>query len=102
MGSEPGVYNPLASPILFLYQLFQWLIDKIISPTPPTPSTRLGRPKVAVIGAGLTGVTAAAHCIGHGFDVVIFEAGSKENAVTRSCCRDRICSARPGTAFSGS
>ncbi|KAF0325661.1 Baeyer-Villiger monooxygenase [Colletotrichum sp. SAR11_59] len=79
MPSESRVENPLFHPFLFLFQVFQWFADKIFSPTPPEPSTRLSRPKVAVIGAGITGVTSAAHCIGHGFDVVIFEAGGREN-----------------------
>ncbi|KAK0715285.1 hypothetical protein B0H67DRAFT_600946 [Lasiosphaeris hirsuta] len=57
----------------------QWLIDKILSPTPPDPRVRLGRPKIAVVGAGITGVTSAVHCVGHGFDVVIFGAGPEEN-----------------------
>ncbi|KAK0629594.1 monooxygenase [Bombardia bombarda] len=77
MASE--LYNPIWHPLLFLYQIIQWLMDKILSPNPPNHSTRLGRPKVAIIGAGITGVTSAAHCIGHGFDVVIFEAGTEEN-----------------------
>lgn len=72
-------WNPIFHPFLFLYQVFQWLVDKILSPYPPSPNMRLDRPKVAVIGAGITGVTAAAHCIGHGFDVVIFEGGSEDN-----------------------
>lgn len=38
-----------------------------------------GETKVAIIGAGITGVTSAAHCIGHGFDVVIFEAGDENS-----------------------
>lgn len=59
--------------------LLQNLIDQIISPKPPTCDAVLGRPKIAVIGAGITGVTAAAHCVGHGFDVRIFEAGGVEN-----------------------
>ncbi|EHK97331.1 putative Dimethylaniline monooxygenase [Glarea lozoyensis 74030] len=42
-------------------------------------NNELGRPKIAIIGAGLTGVSAAAHCVGHGFDVQIFEAGPKEH-----------------------
>jgi len=79
MGSESRAYNPLTNPLLFFFQLFQYLTDKILSPNPPGPSARLTRPKIAVIGAGITGVTSAAHCIGHGFDVVIFEAGGKEN-----------------------
>ena len=29
--------------------------------------------RIAVIGAGLTGVSSAAHCISHGFDVVIYD-----------------------------
>ncbi|KAK7751994.1 hypothetical protein SLS62_005956 [Diatrype stigma] len=55
------------------------MMDLILSPNPPEPHQHLGRPKIAVIGAGITGVTSASHCIGHGFDVVIFEAGSEEN-----------------------
>lgn len=81
MASNTGLVNPLLHPFLFLFQIFQWLTDKLLSPKPPNENARLGRnrPKVAVIGAGITGVTSAAHCIGHGFDVVIFEAGSKDN-----------------------
>ncbi|KAK3352259.1 hypothetical protein B0T25DRAFT_180742 [Lasiosphaeria hispida] len=71
--------NPVLHPLLFVFQLLQWLLDKILSPNPPDPRVPLGRPKIAVIGAGITGVTSAAHCVGHGFDVVIFEAGSKDN-----------------------
>ncbi|KAI1373964.1 FAD/NAD(P)-binding domain-containing protein [Hypoxylon crocopeplum] len=80
--------NPVYHPFSFLseilefqfqliFNVFQWSADKVFSPNPHTPSTHLGRPKVAVIGAGITGVTSAAHCIGHGFDVVIFEAGDE-------------------------
>ncbi|AEO70705.1 uncharacterized protein THITE_2122393 [Thermothielavioides terrestris NRRL 8126] len=78
MASRSRAYNPLFQPLLFLFQLFQWLADKILSPSPPGPSTRLSRPRIAVIGAGITGVTSAAHCIGHGFDVAIFEAGGED------------------------
>jgi heterodisulfide reductase subunit A-like polyferredoxin len=79
MASETKVPNPLLHPFLFIFELVQWLIGKILSPDPPNPSTHLGRPKIAIIGAGITGVSSAAHCIGHGFDVVIFEAGDKES-----------------------
>ncbi len=65
-------------PLLLLYQLIQWVLDKILSPTPPPPHAQLHRPKIAIIGAGITGVSAAAHCVGHGFDVVIFEAYGPE------------------------
>ncbi|SCN84795.1 related to ACB 4-hydroxyacetophenone monooxygenase [Fusarium fujikuroi] len=81
MASDTGLVNPLFHPFLFFFQIFQWLTDKLLSPKPPSENARIGsnRPKIAVIGAGITGVTSAAHCIGHGFDVVIFEAGSKDN-----------------------
>ncbi|THV06599.1 FAD/NAD(P)-binding domain-containing protein [Dendrothele bispora CBS 962.96] len=67
------------NPFLLVYQLIQWLIAKLLSPTPPPPHAKLSRPRIAIIGAGLTGVSSAAHCVGHGFDVVIFEAGPKEH-----------------------
>lgn len=67
------------TPMLWLYAILQWLLDKVFSPTPPAPSAKLHRPKIAVIGAGLTGVSAASHCVGHGFDVMLFEAGGKDH-----------------------
>ncbi|KAH6673502.1 hypothetical protein B0J14DRAFT_512051 [Halenospora varia] len=70
--------NLLLHPFAFIYMLIQWFLDKLLSPTPPAPNAELGRPKIAIIGAGLTGVSAASHCVGHGFDVQIFEAGPKE------------------------
>lgn len=71
--------NAFLHPFVFLYQIWQWLIDKLLSPTPPPPHAHLRRPKIAVIGAVITGVSSAAHCVGHGFDVQIFEAGPREN-----------------------
>ena len=66
-------------PVLWLYSLIQWVLDKLLSPTPPLPKATLGRPRIAVIGAGLTGVSSASHCVGHGFDVTIFEAGDEKS-----------------------
>jgi NADPH-dependent glutamate synthase beta subunit-like oxidoreductase len=66
------------TPFFWIYQIIQWILDKAFSPAPPPPHTRLRRPKIAVIGAGLTGVSAASHCVGHGFEVTIFEQGSRE------------------------
>ena len=66
-------------PVIWLYSLLQFFIDKLFSPNPPAPNAHLRRPRIAIIGAGLTGVSAAAHCVGHGFDVMIFEAEGKEN-----------------------
>lgn len=65
-------------PFLFIYNIIQILLDRFLSPTPPAPNAQLGRPKIAIIGAGLTGVSSASHCVGHGFDVTIFESGSQD------------------------
>lgn len=70
--------NVILHPFLFLYQVWQFFIDIFLSPKPPTDKDHLTRPKIAIIGAGLTGVSAASHCIGHGYDVHIFEAGPRE------------------------
>ena len=71
--------NPLLHPFTFIYQLIQWFLGKLFSPNAPEPGAKLGRPKIAIVGAGLTGVAAASHCVGHGFDVQIFEAGPRKN-----------------------
>lgn len=70
--------NLFLHPFVFIYNVIQWVITKIFAPAPPEPGERLDRPKIAIIGAGLTGVSAASHCVGHGFDVQIFEAGPRE------------------------
>jgi ribulose 1,5-bisphosphate synthetase/thiazole synthase len=71
--------NLFLHPITFIYTLIQWIIGKLIAPNPPRPGAKLGRPRIAIIGAGLTGVSAASHCVGHGLDVKIFEAGPESN-----------------------
>jgi NADPH-dependent 2,4-dienoyl-CoA reductase/sulfur reductase-like enzyme len=71
--------NPILHPFVFLYVLWQNLLNLLLSPNAPQPGAKLARPKIAIIGAGLTGVSAASHCVGHGFDVQIFEAGPKKN-----------------------
>ena len=67
------------SPFSFFYSLLQWLLELIFAPSPPPPNAHLSRPKIAIVGTGLTGVSSAAHCVGHGFDVTLFEAGGEEN-----------------------
>ncbi|KAK5956780.1 hypothetical protein OHC33_002268 [Knufia fluminis] len=67
------------SPVYWLYSILQWILAKIFSPEPPAPGARLRRPKIAIIGAGLTGVSAASHCVGHGFDVTLFEAEGRDH-----------------------
>jgi hypothetical protein len=72
-----AVKNPLA----FLYILLQEILAFVFSPAPPPPTGHLHRPRIAVIGGGLTGISSAAHCVGHGFDVEIFEARPKEKGL---------------------
>ncbi|KAF2008458.1 FAD/NAD(P)-binding domain-containing protein [Aaosphaeria arxii CBS 175.79] len=79
MGLFKLLQHLITSPILFFYQVIQWFLDKLLSPAPPPPNPNLVRPKIAVIGAGITGVSAASHIVGHGFDCRIFEAGPKKN-----------------------
>ena len=79
-------------PIQFLYSILQWILDRLLSPIPPPPNAHLSRPRIAVIGAGLTGVSSASHCVGHGFDVTIFEAGDEKSlggiwSVSRTSCK---------------
>ena len=69
-----------------VYILAQRVLSFIFAPSAPAPPSQrdgwqLRRPRIAVVGAGLTGVSAASHCVGHGFDVKIFEARSKEKGL---------------------
>ncbi|PGH00240.1 hypothetical protein GX51_05937 [Blastomyces parvus] len=65
------------------YLFGQRLLAFIFAPTPPPPVSQQKKnaPRIAIIGAGLTGVSAASHCVGHGFDVRIFEARSKKEGL---------------------
>lgn len=67
------------NPFSWVYSLIQWFLIRIFSPNPPAPGAKLRRPRIAIIGAGLTGVSAASHCVGHGFDVVLFEAEDRDH-----------------------
>ena len=42
------------NPFKFVYQWLQVLLAMIFQPDPPAPHETLGRPRVAIIGAGLT------------------------------------------------
>lgn len=83
MGVEQLLRRTLSYPFVVFYTFFQNILSRIFAPSPPPPSgdANLRRPRIAIIGAGLTGVSAAAHCVGHGFDVQIFEARSKEKGL---------------------
>ncbi|GAA5948458.1 hypothetical protein JCM3775_007606 [Rhodotorula graminis] len=68
------IYAPFAWATWALYRLYQEVIRLVFASSGPhrPPGKPYGR--IAVIGAGLTGVSTAAHAIDHGFEVVIFEA----------------------------
>lgn len=78
-GPVETIGNGINRILMFFFEIYQWLLAKALSPTPPPPGKELRRPRIAIIGAGLTGVAAASHCVGHGFDVQIFEAGPREH-----------------------
>ncbi|KAJ7074049.1 FAD/NAD(P)-binding domain-containing protein [Mycena amicta] len=78
----PSVLNPwtaIKAIWRVCYILVQHILVAIFKPPPPNSADPLPNPygRVAVIGAGLTGVSSAAHCIAHNFEVVIFEAGPR-------------------------
>ncbi|KAI1787296.1 FAD/NAD(P)-binding domain-containing protein [Ganoderma leucocontextum] len=59
----------------FFYVVMQSLIIWLFKPPPPPPPKppKHRKPRIAVIGAGMAGVSSAAHAIAHGFDVMVFE-----------------------------
>ena len=71
------IRHPFVQTFTWLYLILQAVLRYIFSPVPPPPTANtanIPRKRVAVIGAGLTGVSSAAHCVGYGFDVQIFES----------------------------
>lgn len=79
------IRHPFVTVWTWLYLIIQAVLQYVFSPVPPPPgadgNSDLPRKRVAVIGAGLTGVSSAAHCVGHGFDVQIFESRSKDRGL---------------------
>ncbi|KAL2810016.1 hypothetical protein BJX63DRAFT_423381 [Aspergillus granulosus] len=78
------IRHPFLQTFTVFYVLFQRIITWVFAPGPPPSGpivNNLPKKKVAVIGTGLTGVSSAAHCIGHGFDVQLFEARSKDKGL---------------------
>ncbi|KAH9823907.1 hypothetical protein DFH28DRAFT_921424 [Melampsora americana] len=81
-GTEQGSVKPFrqelwAECIHLLYGFVQFIISQIfvVKFTKTKVEKPLGR--VAIIGAGVTGVSSAAHLISHGFEVVIYEQKPK-------------------------
>jgi NADPH-dependent 2,4-dienoyl-CoA reductase/sulfur reductase-like enzyme len=78
------IRHPFVQTFTWLYLILQAVLRYVFSPAPPPPTatkSNLPRKRVAVIGAGLTGVSSAAHCVGHGFDVQIFESRPKDRGL---------------------
>jgi hypothetical protein len=71
------LFSTIMWPIASFSNRVQSFVDQVLVLEPPAPKVRLRPPKIAIIGAGVTGVTAAAHCVGHAFEPTIFEAGSR-------------------------
>lgn len=68
--------------VSLLYQLVQTLISWVFAPLPPNlqpPQKPLGH--VAIIGAGITGISSASHLLGHGFEVTIFDEASEVGGI---------------------
>ncbi|KAF7295566.1 hypothetical protein MIND_01096600 [Mycena indigotica] len=84
MMALPPILNPwttIKAIWRLCYIFVQYIVVAIFKPPPPKHADPLPNPygRVAVIGAGLTGVSSAAHCIAHNFEVVLFEAGSRSS-----------------------
>lgn len=86
--SQTSISSIITSPFLQIfsvcYLIFQNILSWIFAPSPPPPAStanNVPKKRVAIIGAGLTGVSSAAHCIGHGFDVQLFESRNKDEGL---------------------
>ncbi|KIM26442.1 hypothetical protein M408DRAFT_330606 [Serendipita vermifera MAFF 305830] len=82
---HPWIWTPwdlVRWSIALIYGLIQRVIVLLYKPYPPK-SPELPNPygRIAVIGAGLTGISSAAHAIAHGFDVVIYETNDSVGGI---------------------
>lgn len=66
-----------AESMHLFYGFVQFIIARLF--VVKFPETKVEKPlgRVAIIGAGVTGVSSAAHLVSHGFDVVIYEQKPK-------------------------
>lgn len=75
-----GAYALVYGIIIYIYEVVQLFVAWMFSPVvPQNPHGKLG--KVAVVGAGLSGISTASQLVSRGFDVTIFEAGSKPGGI---------------------
>ncbi len=64
-----------------IYILLQTIIAWFFAPLPPARQRNHTKPlkRVAVIGTGITGISTAAHLLGHGFEVDVYEQGDESS-----------------------
>ena len=80
MGLATCAFHSVNSVILVVYQWIQLLIAFFFSPQQPSKSQPcFGH--VAIVGAGLTGISTASQLIAQGFQVTLFEAGSETGGI---------------------
>ncbi|KLU82329.1 hypothetical protein MAPG_01402 [Magnaporthiopsis poae ATCC 64411] len=82
--TDLGQTQPVSHPFVFrslstAYKLGRKVVNNYLTPDPKDYQDVVGGPRIAVIGAGITGVTAAAYLLGYGFNVVIFEKNPRAN-----------------------
>ncbi|KIL00177.1 hypothetical protein PAXRUDRAFT_8402 [Paxillus rubicundulus Ve08.2h10] len=75
------VLAPFYLTIRALYIFCQRLIIAGWKQAPPPERIKHPYGRIAIIGAGLTGISSAAHAISHGFEVVIFEANNRVGGI---------------------
>lgn len=79
------IRHPFVQSFTWFYLILQAILRYVFSPIPPPPladdKKDIPKKRVAVIGAGVTGVSSAAHCVGHGLDVQLFESRSKSRGL---------------------
>ncbi|OJA17362.1 hypothetical protein AZE42_03903 [Rhizopogon vesiculosus] len=75
------ILSPFFTVFRFVYITIQKLIVVLFKPNPPPEHIQHPYGRIAVIGAGLTGISSAAHAISHGFEVVIYEASDRPGGI---------------------
>ncbi|OAX35023.1 FAD/NAD(P)-binding domain-containing protein [Rhizopogon vinicolor AM-OR11-026] len=75
------ILSPFFTVFRFVYITIQKLIVLLFKPNPPPEYIQHPYGRIAVIGAGLTGISSAAHAISHGFEVVIYEASDRPGGI---------------------
>ncbi|KAN0066401.1 hypothetical protein ACQY0O_000495 [Thecaphora frezii] len=75
-------YHIASHLVSLVYQWLQLVIAFCFAPyTPDKRAKQKPLGHVAVIGAGITGISTASHLIGHGFEVTLFEQSSEVGGI---------------------